>query len=674
MPRSVSGKLRTTTVLQRCCTREAAGNAEDDGELRATPSTYTTRLGMAEAGMSRLGLAICVSKRFTGFSPLVTGSSSPATAAGEPTTEECQAQDRPIGGAVAGAAVDAGVDAPLALGGSATVTGESTTHGDAAAGPVSEGTVSASYAQARAELRNDHTVELVGVAAAHAAEAILKRKQREEEHKRRRAEARAREDALRKAVAAWERLLASKKGLDVSSKHLRSLARAGVPSQLRGRVWSALIGNSLQVTPELFQIFKQHASTARALVHRERELLAREMAAARQSAQEQRGQPDPAAGGAADAVGQTTASPAAPDEAVAGDATETGSEVAAADTASGSSEAASPASPRQGRRSSLAAAPEATLLGKEGTVALIELDIPRTFPDLAFFAAGGPLHEPLRDVLEAYTCFRPDVGYVQGMSFLAAMLLLNMGADHAFAAFANLLSSNIYFDFFRLDMDRMRVHLAAYEHLLEENLPALAQHLKAEGVESDQYVISWLLTLFTRALPLDTACRLWDVYLVHRQADDLFLWRIAIGLLTVLQSRLLGKDMAGILTLLFNVPSDVTAEDLLAAADKVRLTRRGFDALLQRMRNTFNRPARAEPDPTALPASTEAEREGGWLAAPAFGAAHAEAAPTACTPTSPGSGGGDATPAGSAGGGFFSWVRSKMGGGGGGGGGAAASD
>ena len=27
-------------------------------------------------------------------------------------------------------------------------------------------------------------------------------------------------------------------------------------------------------------------------------------------------------------------------------------------------------------------------------------------------------------VLEAYICYRPDVGYVQGMSYLAAMLIL----------------------------------------------------------------------------------------------------------------------------------------------------------------------------------------------------------------------------------------------------------
>jgi hypothetical protein len=38
-----------------------------------------------------------------------------------------------------------------------------------------------------------------------------------------------------------------------------------------------------------------------------------------------------------------------------------------------------------------------------------------------------------------YVFFRPDVGYVQGMSHLAAMLLLNLDVFPAFVAFANLL-------------------------------------------------------------------------------------------------------------------------------------------------------------------------------------------------------------------------------------------
>ena len=48
---------------------------------------------------------------------------------------------------------------------------------------------------------------------------------------------------------------------------------------------------------------------------------------------------------------------------------------------------------------------------------------------LSFFHKAGPLLfcDSLRDVVQCYVLFRPDVGYMQGMSHLAAMLLLYNG-------------------------------------------------------------------------------------------------------------------------------------------------------------------------------------------------------------------------------------------------------
>ena len=39
---------------------------------------------------------------------------------------------------------------------------------------------------------------------------------------------------------------------------------------------------------------------------------------------------------------------------------------------------------------------------------------------------SGPFYQQLWDILETYSIFRPEIGYVQGMSFLAAMFLLYM--------------------------------------------------------------------------------------------------------------------------------------------------------------------------------------------------------------------------------------------------------
>ena len=52
-------------------------------------------------------------------------------------------------------------------------------------------------------------------------------------------------------------------------------------------------------------------------------------------------------------------------------------------------------------------------VGLEASVDVIKLDLSRTFPHLGIFQHGSPFHHALDDLLSAYVCFRPDIGYVQ---------------------------------------------------------------------------------------------------------------------------------------------------------------------------------------------------------------------------------------------------------------------
>ena len=47
------------------------------------------------------------------------------------------------------------------------------------------------------------------------------------------------------------------------------------------------------------------------------------------------------------------------------------------------------------------------------SMTLIQHDIPRTFPTLSFFHDEGPLALSLDHVLKAYACYEPSIGYVQ---------------------------------------------------------------------------------------------------------------------------------------------------------------------------------------------------------------------------------------------------------------------
>ncbi|CAI9172301.1 unnamed protein product [Rangifer tarandus platyrhynchus] len=208
---------------------------------------------------------------------------------------------------------------------------------------------------------------------------------------------------------------------------------------------------------------------------------------------------------------------------------------------------------------------------REASLELIKLDISRTFPSLCIFQQGGPYHDTLHSILGAYTCYRPDVGYVQGMSFIAAVLILNLDTADAFIAFSNLLNKPCQMAFFRVDHGLMLTYFAAFEVFFEENLPKLFAHFKKNNLTPDIYLIDWIFTLYSKSLPLDLACRVWDVFC--RDGEE-FLFRTALGLLRLFQDVLTRMDFIHVAQFLTRLPEDLPAEEFFASIASIQMQSR----------------------------------------------------------------------------------------------------
>ncbi|XP_069394923.1 TBC1 domain family member 12-like isoform X2 [Paralichthys olivaceus] len=204
----------------------------------------------------------------------------------------------------------------------------------------------------------------------------------------------------------------------------------------------------------------------------------------------------------------------------------------------------------------------ASLADRESSLDLIKLDISRTFPSLFIFQKGGPYHDLLHSVLGAYTCYRPDIGYVQGMSFIAAVLILNLEEAEAFITFANLLNKPCQMAFFRVDHELMLKYFAAFEVFFEENLPRLFSHFQANSLTPDLYLIDWIFTLYSKSLPLDVACRVWDVFC--RDGEE-SLFRTGLGILRLYEEVLLQMDFIHIAQFLTRLPEDLQSHTLFSA-------------------------------------------------------------------------------------------------------------
>ncbi|XP_023494172.2 TBC1 domain family member 14 isoform X2 [Equus caballus] len=184
---------------------------------------------------------------------------------------------------------------------------------------------------------------------------------------------------------------------------------------------------------------------------------------------------------------------------------------------------------------------------REASLELIKLDISRTFPNLCIFQQ------------------------VQGMSFIAAVLILNLDTADAFIAFSNLLNKPCQMAFFRVDHGLMLTYFAAFEVFFEENLPKLFAHFKKNNLTPDIYLIDWIFTLYSKSLPLDLACRIWDVFC--RDGEE-FLFRTALGILKLFEDILTKMDFIHIAQFLTRLPEDLAAEGFFASIATIQMQSR----------------------------------------------------------------------------------------------------
>lgn len=75
----------------------------------------------------------------------------------------------------------------------------------------------------------------------------------------------------------------------------------------------------------------------------------------------------------------------------------------------------------------------------------IDLDVNRTYREHINFRKRYNLkQQELFNILAAYSIYNLDIGYTQGMSQIAALLLIYLNEDEAFWALSTLISDNKY--------------------------------------------------------------------------------------------------------------------------------------------------------------------------------------------------------------------------------------
>ncbi|XP_008480143.2 TBC1 domain family member 12-like [Diaphorina citri] len=217
----------------------------------------------------------------------------------------------------------------------------------------------------------------------------------------------------------------------------------------------------------------------------------------------------------------------------------------------------------------------------DNTITQIRLDISRTFPHLCLFQNEGPYYNTLHYMLASYVSYNTRISYVQGMSYICALFILNIStAYEAFVCFCNFLNKSVFYVFYSLNIRMMQAYYATYNDLFKYNLPKLHRHFHSCGLTPDLYLLDWIYTLFSKAMGLDLVCKIWD--LVMRDGE-VFIFRAALGILQLHEDALLEMDFLQGSKFLTKLPDNMDADKLFKsiAQMSVSIYRKSYETILE---------------------------------------------------------------------------------------------
>ncbi|PWY90174.1 RabGAP/TBC [Aspergillus heteromorphus CBS 117.55] len=151
----------------------------------------------------------------------------------------------------------------------------------------------------------------------------------------------------------------------------------------------------------------------------------------------------------------------------------------------------------------------------------IDIDVPRTITSHIMFRRryrGG--QRLLFRVLHAMSLYFPDTGYVQGMAALAATLLAYYDEEHAFIMLVRLWHLRGLDRLYASGFAGLMEALSDFEReWLEKG--EVAGKLNELGIPPTAYGTRWYLTLFNYSIPFPAQLRVWDVFMLLGDAEDL---------------------------------------------------------------------------------------------------------------------------------------------------------
>lgn len=139
--------------------------------------------------------------------------------------------------------------------------------------------------------------------------------------------------------------------------------------------------------------------------------------------------------------------------------------------------------------------------------------------------------------MKALSIAEAETSYVQGMGYMAAILLTYMDMEDAFSCMVGILKGCKMRDYFLPKMPGLQKAFYIHMSLMKKYLPKLFNHFLEVNFEPSMYGSGWFMTIFANSIPFECALRIWDIFLVEGKK---IVFRIALAVFKLNQSALLG--------------------------------------------------------------------------------------------------------------------------------------
>ncbi|XP_071847402.1 TBC1 domain family member 4-like isoform X2 [Apostichopus japonicus] len=167
----------------------------------------------------------------------------------------------------------------------------------------------------------------------------------------------------------------------------------------------------------------------------------------------------------------------------------------------------------------------------------ILIDLGRTYPKHPYFCHPlGRGQLSLFNILKGYSLLDADVGYCQGLSFVAGFLLMHMEEQEAFDMLVFMMYGLGCRRQYKPDMVALQIQMYQLSRLLHDFHRELHDHLEANDVGPTFYAAPWFLTFFTSQFPLGFVTRVFDM-LFAQGLEAIF--KVALNILGNHSKRLL---------------------------------------------------------------------------------------------------------------------------------------